>query len=124
MYFKNLLAFNFFIKSFSKSFLVLLFFCPIFVIYHISGQFVLHLWASRPSDGGGGHPDSEIRGGGGGLQKIFFGPFGPHFGIKIRRAGGGRRALRAPPVDPPLRYNIFGHFVLHLTTSLHLTLPV
>ena len=75
---------------------------------------------------GGGHPDSEIRGGGGGggLQKIFFGPFGPHFGIKIRRGGEGRRALRAPSVDPPLRYNIFGHFVLHLTTSLHLTLPV
>ena len=71
MYFKNLLAFNFFIKSFSKSFLVLLFLCPIFVIYHISGQFVLHLWASRPSDGGGGHPDSEIRGGGAVCKKFF-----------------------------------------------------
>ena len=70
MYFKNLLAFNFLIKSFSKSFLVLLFFCPIFVIYHISGQFVLHLWASRPSDGGD-HPDSEIRGGGAVCKKFF-----------------------------------------------------
>ena len=45
---------------------------------------------------GGGHPDSEIRGGGeGGLQKIFFGPFGPHFGIKIRKGGGGGKA--GPP---------------------------
>ena len=39
------------------------------------------------SGGGGGigHPDPEIRGGGGGVaKKIFFGPLGPHFGRKIR----------------------------------------
>ena len=40
-------------------------------------------------DGGaGGHPDPEIRGGGG-LKKIFR-PFGPQFGPKIR--GGGSRS--------------------------------
>ena len=44
--------------------------------------------------GGPGHPDPEIRG----LQKIFFQPFGPHFGRKY----GGVRAPRAPPLDPPL----------------------
>ena len=35
---------------------------------------------------------------GGEGKKTFFRPFGPHFGIKIR----GGRALRAPPLDPPL----------------------
>ena len=34
--------------------------------------------------GGGGHPDPEISGGG--LQKDFFLPFGPQFGLKIRGA--------------------------------------
>ena len=30
-------------------------------------------------------PDPEIRGeGGGGLQKTFFRPFGPHFGLRLR----------------------------------------
>ena len=39
---------------------------------------------SRPSDRvGAGHPEPEIRGGPG-LQKRFFRPFGPHFGLKIR----------------------------------------
>ena len=32
---------------------------------------------------------------GGGLQKIFFRPLGPHSGLKI-----GGRGSRAPPVDP------------------------
>ena len=34
-------------------------------------------------------PDIKIGGGGGGagLQKIFFGPFGPQFGLEIRGAG-------------------------------------
>ena len=40
---------------------------------------------SRPSDKGGGHPDPEIKGGPS-LQKNFFPPFGPQFGLKI---GGG-----------------------------------
>ena len=33
---------------------------------------------------GAGHPDPEIRGGGPGLQNIFFSPFGPQSGLKIR----------------------------------------
>ena len=36
--------------------------------------------------GGPDHPDPEIRGEGG-LQKDFFRPFGPQFGLKIRGAG-------------------------------------
>ena len=44
---------------------------------------------SRPSNNGGPcHPDPVISGGeGGGLQKNFFGPFGPQFGLKIRGDG-------------------------------------
>ena len=46
----------------------------------------------RPSDKGGGgrgggHPDPDIRGGSW-PQKIFFRPFGPHFGLKIRGGQG------------------------------------
>ena len=44
--------------------------------------------------GGGGHPDPEIRGGEGVLQKKKFPPFGPQFGLKIRR---GRRPLGPSP---------------------------
>ena len=36
----------------------------------------------------GHHPDPEIEGGGG-LKKIFFRPFGPHFGLRIRGEGSG-----------------------------------
>ena len=54
---------------------------------------------SRLSDKGGGHPDPEITGVPG-LQKLFFRPFGPHFGLKIRRGGGG-----GPPGPlPRIRY--------------------
>ena len=36
-------------------------------------------------------PDLHIReGGGGGVQKQIFRPFGPHFALNIRGAGGGR----------------------------------
>ena len=60
---------------------------------------------SRPWDnggrGGGGHPYSEIRWGGGRSPKIFFGPFRP---LKIR---GGKWAPRAPPLDPPLLLFLF-----------------
>ena len=39
------------------------------------------------------HPDPEIRGWGrGAVSKIFFGPFGPQFGLK----------MGAPPLGPPL----------------------
>ena len=48
---------------------------------------VINGGGSRPSDKtGGGHPDPEIGGEGGGggrSEKTFFRPFGPHFGIKI-----------------------------------------
>ena len=49
--------------------------------------------------GGPCHPDPEIMRGSS-LQKSFFRPFGPQFGLKIE--GGGGRARRAPPLDPPL----------------------
>ena len=50
-------------------------------------------------------PDSDLEMGGGGgrekvgagLQKKYFWPFGPQFGLKIR--GGGTWAI---PLDPPL----------------------
>ena len=38
--------------------------------------------------GGGGHPDPEIRGGGGSFLKNVFRPFGPQFGPKIRGGPG------------------------------------
>lgn len=52
---------------------------------------------SRPTDkrGGGGHPDPDIREGGG-LQKTFF-----RFGLKIRR---GVPVPGAPSLDPPLHF--------------------
>ena len=50
------------------------------------------MWSVADRDlqirGRGGHPDPEIRGGGGGLKKNLFRPFGPQFGLKIRGAGG------------------------------------
>ena len=50
--------------------------------------------------GGGGHPDSEKRGEAS-PRKNFFRPFGPQFGVKLRRG------TRAPPLDPPLRATNF-----------------
>ena len=49
-------------------------------------------------------PDLEIRGrgrggGGGAVSKIFFGTFGPQFGLNIRGGGGG---AVGPPLDPPV----------------------
>ena len=38
--------------------------------------------------GGGGHPDPEIKGEAPVLPKNCFRPFGPQFGLKIRRGGG------------------------------------
>ena len=44
----------------------------------------------RGGGGGAGHQDPEIRGvGGTRSKKNFFRPFGPHFGLKIRRGGTG-----------------------------------
>jgi len=50
-------------------------------------------------------PDLGIAGGGGcGLPKNFFRPFGPQSGLKMREGATPRasRASRAPPRDPPL----------------------
>ena len=49
---------------------------------------------------GSGRPDPEIRGGGGVAvsKQIFFRPFGPKFGLKIRRAH--------PLESPRVRYYI------------------
>ena len=49
-------------------------------------------------EGGGGHPDPEIRGGVA-SKKHVFPSFGPHFDLKIR-GGPGPRAL---PLNPPLQ---------------------
>ena len=58
---------------------------------------VLYIWRGGGGRGKGrrlGHPDPEIRGA---VLKIFFWPFGPQFGLKIR---GGPRSP-APALDPP-----------------------
>ena len=49
---------------------------------------------------GPGHPDPEIRGGGGQSPQKIFWPFGPQFSPTIR--GGTRPPPPAPPLDPPL----------------------
>ena len=48
-----------------------------------------------------GHPDPEIREGGG-IKKLFP-PFLLQFGLKIRGGGGGWKAPQAPLLVPPLR---------------------
>ena len=51
-----------------------------------------YIWPTEPAEiSAGSRPWGK--GGGGGLQKLFFRPFGPPFGLKIRGA---------PPLDPPL----------------------
>ena len=42
-------------------------------------------------EGGGGHPNSEIRGGPPVSPPNFFRPIGPQFGLKIKWGGGGAR---------------------------------
>ena len=51
--------------------------------------------------GGPGHLDPEIEEGGKGARKIFVWPFGPQFGLKMERGGGGEGPPGAPPLDPP-----------------------
>ena len=46
------------------------------------------------------------------LQKNFFRPVGPQFGLKIRGEGGGRVPW-APPLDPPLDFVVFSLFFRH-----------
>ena len=55
-----------------------------------------HLQRRGGGGGGAGHPDPEIRGVGGGhsLKNIFFRPFGPHFGLKIRGGDGSLTWIR------------------------------
>ena len=58
---------------------------------------------SRPWDmegGGRSYRPCDKRRGGGGVSKLFFRPFGPYFGLKIR--GGGAGPPRAPSLDPPM----------------------
>ena len=50
---------------------------------------------------------------GGGLQKNFFRPFGPQFGLKIEEGG---RAPRAPTLDPPLLLASLQLKIDHVTT--------
>ena len=57
---------------------------------------ILYSGGSRPSDKGFG--------GEGGESPNFFWPFCPQFRLKIR--GGGGRASRVLPLDPPLLYQI------------------
>ena len=57
---------------------------------------------------GGSRPSDKV-GRGGGLKKIFFRPFGPQFGLKLREG----RGPRPPPLDPPLlSYFVFEHSCL------------
>ena len=49
--------------------------------------------------GGPGHRDPKIEEVGEGARKIFVWPFGPQFGLKMERGGGGTPG--APPLDPP-----------------------
>ena len=51
--------------------------------------------------GGPGHRDPEIEEVGEGARKIFVWPFGPQFGLKMERGGGGAGPPGAPPRDPP-----------------------
>ena len=52
---------------------------------HLFNQSAPYSGGSRPSDKGGpSHPDPEMGGGGGGVQKEFFWPFGPQIGLKKR----------------------------------------
>ena len=60
-------------------------------------------------EGGGGHPNSEIRGGPPvSPPPNFFRPIGPQFGLKIKWGGGGGGAARAPPQDPSLSWSLMG----------------
>ena len=66
---------------------------------HLSGGFSFQIRAG----GGGGHPDPEIRGGGG-LKKNFFWPFGPQFGLKNKGGPGPSPGSHTAPyvnVFPP-----------------------
>ena len=47
--------------------------------------------------GGPGHLDPEIEEGGEGARKIFVWPFGPQFGLKMERGGGGRHPRGPSP---------------------------
>ena len=82
----------------------------------VGTSFRPHMHGEKFSSVEEGHspvPDLDLEiwrrvGGGGGwgvwaVSKLFFQPFGPYFGLKIRE--GGSRAPRAPPLDPSLSYD-------------------
>ena len=58
---------------------------------------------------GGGHPDPEIRGRTRSPKK-FFSVLRASFWSKNKRWGGGGRAPRAPPQDPPVVLSFFRVF--------------
>ena len=48
--------------------------------------------------------DPDDKGRMGGQKNIFFPPFGPQFGLKIKKGGGGGGGSAvASPLDPPLQ---------------------
>ena len=67
----------------------------------MSSSYIIIQWQIRGRGGGApGHPDPEMRGGGGSLLKKFFGPSGAaSVWSKNKR---GAQASQAPPLDPPL----------------------
>ena len=72
--------------------------------------------------GGGGHPNSEIRGGPPVSPKNFFRPIGPQFGIKIK-GGGGRRPGPSPgSAAEVVAYGGWWHLEIRLYCFFFLTL--
>ena len=67
------------------------------MLSYVNARYIWLRWEDRAFYLSGGS-DLSIKGWGG-LKTIFFRPFGPQFGLKIR---GGGRALWASPLDPPL----------------------
>ena len=67
--------------------------------YELPG-FLCYLKQNVNQYSGGSTPSDKGRGGGGGLQRCFFSAHRASVWSKNK----GRRAPRAPPLDPPLQY--------------------
>ena len=65
----------------------------------------------QDKEGGSSRPWDK---GGGSLQKKYFRPFGPQFGLKIR----GAQVTRVPPLDPPLLYSKMAFVFLQIATAV------